>query len=1014
MKIADYSINKKITVLMVVIMILIFGYISFTRLGIDLFPDIDFPVAAVITNYSGIAPEEMESLVTKPIEEQLATVDDVKTISSTSSMGQSTVVVEFNWGRDLDFAALDIREKIDTIRDALPDDADDPLVMKFDPNSFPIMTYAVGGDYSLDTLKEMADNEIEPRLERIAGVASVNITGGKEREILVELDQNKMENYGVSISSIIQAISSENTNISAGNFTRGSKDLLVRTMGKFTDVDSIGEISIPVSGNQGFVPLDKIATVTDTFKDIEEISRVNDLTSIGISITKQSGTNTVAVAKKVKAEMAEIIKEMNLKSDLIDDDSEFIENAINNVVSSGLIGAILAVVILFIFLRNISSTIVIAVSIPISIIATFVLVYFDGLSLNMISLGGLTLGVGMVVDNSVVILENIYRHRASGMSRLEAASEGASEVSTAIIASTITTISIFVPMVFMEGLASQIFSELALTISFALLASLVIALTVVPTLSAVILHVKDKDRERHENDGPITHFYRNTLKWSVKHRGFVLILLLVVFIGSLGLAKKVGFEFFPAFDQGEFTINLEMPNGTVLEKTNQVIKQIEKEVKKISEVETYYATVGTTSSNTISGSISSEGSIDVSLVDEGQRERSTKDIVELLRNKLNIPDADITIAESSMGPTSSSNPIDIKILGDDLDTLEVLADKVVAEISQVEGVREADSSISEGEPELHINIDRELAARYNLRTGQIGDIVDTAVDGKAVSQYEEGDDEYDITVKFKNDESKGLDEIRNLLIPTSNGAKITLGSVANLQLTTGPQEINREDQERYVEVTANLYKVPLGTAMANIRERLNNLDLPAGYGIEYGGDTEDMMESFGQIGFALILGIVLLYMVMASQYQSLSQPFIIMFTVPMALIGVILGLFITGQTFSLPAGIGLLTLIGIVVNNAIVLVDYINTLRERGRTIMEAIIEAGPIRLRPVMMTALTTILALIPMAMGIGEGTEIQQPMAIVIASGLGFSTLLTLYIIPILYSYVVPFTEWVKSKFN
>ena len=1015
MKISDFSINRAVTTTMLILLIVLVGIISFTRLNIGLYPDITFPGAAIITSYEGVGSEEIENLITKEIEGAVATVEGVNNITSTSSMGQSSVVIEFNWGRDMDFAVQDLREQVDLISSAvLPDEADDPLIFKFDPASLPIIMYGVSSsDLQLAELKQRTEDDLIPRLERLPGVAQVNLQGGLDREILVSLKRDKLSYYNLDYSFVSNILAQENVNISAGDVVQGNRNLLVRTTGKFESLDEIRKINIPVAAS-GQVKLSDIAEVEEGFSDVNTISRSNGMRSLGISIQKQTDANTVEVANNVKDEMAAIESENDdLNFVLAMDQAEFIQNAIDNVSRNAIIGGLLAIIILFLFLRNIRSTIIIATAIPVSIIATFAMMFFADINLNIISLGGLALGVGMLVDNAIVVLENIYRYRSIGEGRIEAAREGSSEVGMAIIASTMTTVIVFLPILFVEGLAARLFKDLAFTVAFSLLASLLVALTLIPMLSSKILKITQKEIKRQKEEGKIISTYRGMLKKALHHRLIVVIVLIVLFVGSLALAPLIGFEFLPSSDQGSFTISYNLPVGTVLPETNDVAFQIEEVLEDIPEVKTILTNVGT--SNMMQMDMSSNaGTITVDLVELDERDRSTTAIMEEVRNKINIPDVELDISEQTgmQGGGGNQKPVNIKLRGDDLDVLEEYSQIAMDSIRDVEGLRELEDSFEEGRPELLIQIDRSLASQFGLNVSKVANTVRNAVSGSVRSRYEVAGDEYNIRVQLEEDQIASYSDVSNLNIISPSGEQVSLNRISDLVLSEGPEEILRSDQERYAEISADLFQRDLGSVMNDIRARLSELELPEGYLFSYEGEFEDLQSSFSNLAFAFAVAIILVYMVMASQFESLIHPFIIMFTIPMALIGVLLGLFISGSVISVSSLIGLITLAGIVVNNAIVMVDYINTLRRRGKDKIEAIITGGVVRFRPIMMTALTTILGLTPIALGIGEGAELSQPIGVVIVSGLSFATILTLFIIPIFYSFLTDFREIIISK--
>lgn len=1015
MKLSDFSIKRSVTTAMIILMVLLIGSVALSRLSLDLFPDITFPGAAVITNYEGVGSEEMENLITKQIESSVATVEGVKSIRSTSSMGSSTVVIEFNWGRDMDFAVQDLREQVNLISDAvLPEEAEEPLIFKFDPSMMPIMNYGVSAEgLEIDEIKKEVEDELAPRLERIAGVAQVNMRGGLEREIIVSVKRDRLNHYNLDFNTITNIVRSENVNVSAGDVQQGDTEFLVRTVGKFSNLDEIRNINIPVGNGQ--IKLSDVAEVRDGFADLSTISRTNGSRSLALSIQKQTDANTVEVASSVRQEMDRIRSEYpNYSFDIAMDQSEFIEESIASVSQNAILGGLLAVIILFLFLRNVRSTLIIATAMPISIIGTFILMYFADVNLNVISLGGLALGVGMLVDNAVVVLENIYRYRSLGEGKIEAAREGSSEVGMAIVASTITTVVVFLPIVFVEGMAGQLFQDLALTVAFSLIASLMVALTLIPMLSSKILKIKEKELKRNNKEGRIKKIYKSALSRVLKHRWVVVVLLVAMLGGSFALLPHIGFEFMPSTDQGALSVDYELPVGTSLDRSNEVSAEIESILMDIEEVETVIATVG--SGGRMSSSSSSHiGNMNVQLVDLAERDRSTSEIMEAVRSKINIPDVEVNLSAQSGpggGGGGGGSPVNVKLRGDDLEVLERESAKAIESIEDIEGLREIEDSFTEGQPEYQIKVNRSIASRFGLNVSQIANTVRTAIRGSTATRYEVAGDEYDIRIRLEEDQIENMGQVPELNIKTASGQMISLSRVADLEITEGPVEILRQDQERYSEITADIHGVDLGTVMGKIQDRLSEQELPEGYEFSYEGEYQDMQESFSSLGMAFGLAVILIYMVMASQFESLVHPFTIMFTIPLAVIGVIFGMYITDSIISVASLLGLITLAGIVVNNAIVMVDYINQLRRKGTEKLEAIITAGSVRLRPIMMTALTTILGLLPIALGIGEGSESTQPMGIVIVSGLTFATFLTLFVIPIFYSLITDLRSYTISK--
>jgi len=972
MKLPELSVKRPVTTLMAFLLIVVLGLVSTGRLNMDLLPKMNFPVAAVITTYSGAGPQEVENLITRPIEETLGTVANVTNLTSSSAAEQSIVIAEFNWGTDMNFATLQMREKVDMIKPMLPDDASTPGVYKMDPNMLPVLQLAVS---SGDPIKatQLAEDIIQPRLERVPGVAAVRLGGVTEREIQVLVNLARLQGYGFSLNQVVQLLQAENLSISSGNVEEGNKELMVRATGEFKSIDEIRNLVL-TSPTGARVRLSDIAEVRDGIKDVTHMSRVNGAPGLSIMVYKQSTANTVQVARNVKKAMEELKADLpsDFQMGIMLDQSEFIERSIQTVVKKIFVGGLLAMLVMMVFLRNVRSTLIISTSIPISIIFTFVLMYFNDMTLNLLSLGGLALGVGLIVDDAIVVLENIYRHRQQGYSRLDAARMGTDEVGNAVIASTLTNIAVFLPIVFVEGLASQLFKPLAFTVTFSVAASLAVALTVVPLLASRYLKLTEAKEgtltgrlfgvsERWFNG--LYERYRNLLAWSLGHRKTVVIVVTVMFFGSLALFPLVGAEFIPSMDEGYVQVQVDLPNGTALEETDRYIREIESLGEKIPEVKNIYASVGFTGSESMYGETRSDsGQVYFELVGKGERTRSSEEVAEEIR-KLgsSIPGADIQV--SATGPASEGmgmgSPVQVNIKGDDLDTLERLAEEVVKHMEAVPGTRQVTSSVAEGLPEIQVKVDRDRASMYGLGGAEIASTLRTAIQGSVATRYRTGEDEIDVRVRLENAGSLRAVDLKNLTITSQTGKTVPLGMVADIVEEEGPTSITRENMSRYVSVTAGVSGRDLNSVVNDIQARLDKMPLPPGYSFEFSGQEEQMMEAFGNLGLALVLAIVLVYLVMVAQFESLLYPFIIMFSVPVTVVGVVLSLLVTGNSLSVPAFIGLILLGGIVVKNAIVLVDYVNILRRRGQERNEAILNAGPTRLRPLLMTALSAILAM-------------------------------------------------------
>lgn len=1030
MKLHEISVKRPVAVLMCVLIVLMLGGVSLSKIPVDLMPDINLPIAIVSTSYSGVAPQEIETIVTKPIENTIATVNNIKSIQSISSEGNSIVIAEFNSGTDMDFATLQMREKVDMVKGYLPDDVSNPLVMKLDPNMMPVLNISLTNNYDEIMLKRFTDEYIKPRLERLDGVASVGITGGRTEEIQVNVDPEKAAGYGVSLNQIMSILQTENLNLPGGAIEYGDKKLLVRSTGEFKDIEQIK--NIPITLPNGIVLyIRDIAEVLDTNKPIDSYSRTNGKSSISLSLQKQTNANTVNVTRAVKSELKKIEKEYpDLNIDIVFDQGDFIEKAVSSVANNAVIGGLLAVLILFIFLKNMRTTFIIATAIPISIISTFVLIFFAGVSINIVSLGGLALGVGMLVDNAIVVLENIYRHRSEGYSRIEAALSGTKEVGRAIVASTMTTIVVFLPIVFTEGMAAEIFKEMAMTITFSLLASLIIALSFVPMLSSKFLKIEkphessklrpmskifDKwDKAINSIDG----LYRRVLIWVLKHKGRTGIIVIGIFISSIFLIPFIGSEFFPAMDQGMFSIDVEMPKGSLIESTNEVVKELEDLLFGIPELDIMNVSVG--GSNILSGmsgSNSDSATISATLKPLSERERSTSEVVEEVRKEVkNIAGAEIKVNDlsASFGGMSGGGAVSVQISGPDLEVLRDISKDIEKIALDTEGTRQIELSIAEGRPEAQIYINRDKASTYGLSTAQIASVIRTAVDGRIATTYKLHGTEIDIKVQYPEEKRKTLEQLKSISLLSPLGVQVPLMDIASIEIQQGPVSINRANQERYVTVKGDVFGRSAGDVNRELKDKIKDYNLIDGYSIKFTGEDEQMVEAFTSLTLALILAIFLVYMVMAIQFESLVHPFTIMFSVPVAYSGSIIGLAITNNPLSVPAFIGVIMLAGIVVNNAIVLVDYINTLRERGLDRDEAIIKAGPTRLRPILMTTLTTILAMIPLALGIGEGAEAMAPMAIVVIFGLTTSTLLTLLIVPVVYCLFDDLSISIKHRFK
>ncbi len=1007
MKISNLAIQRPVTVIMLTLIVVLLGVVSFSNLAVDLYPEIEVPVSIVSTSYSGASPQEMETLITRPLEGALATVSGLDELNSNSSEGSSIVILLFDFGVDMETAALEMREKVDMVKGALPEEASTPRVFKIDPNAMPVMTLSVKSSGDLAETQTIVEDKVLSRLERIEGVASVNLSGGLSEEVLIEIDPLALENYGLSFNQLKSILISENLNLPSGEIQRGDKNMPLRILGEYASVEEIANLPV-LLGDGTVIRIADVARVSKGTEETISINRLDGDLSLGVNLTKSSDANTVKVAGAVREELDKLQREMeDLQIQIIYDASDFINKAIANVALSGVIGGILAVAILYLFLRNIRTTMVIAISIPVSIIATFSLIYFNGITINLMTLGGLALGLGMLVDNSIVVLENIYRYRDLGHSRVQAAKEGTEEVSMAVIASTLTTVAVFLPIVFVEGVTSILFKELALTVTFSLLASLVVALTLVPMLSSVILkvdHSKDETRRFSTFDKAferVQNFYDRLLHRALDHRRATVFIALGAFILSLGLMAFVGVEFIPAMDEGSVSISVELPNATRFEKTLEIVDQMEEDLGKIPEIASISTTVGSSGMGFITNVAGNTGSLTATLVDRGDRDKTTFEVADELRNLFKgYAGAEISVsAAQTQGFGGMTAPISIALKGDDLKVLEEYADEIVAIAREVEGTREVTSSIAEEQDELVLKIDRDKASFYGMTGAGVTQYVRDLTQGTTLTRYKTEGEEIAIRIQGDPSLTASVDDLRNLLVETPYGLVSLDELTGSLEIVKSPTTINRQGQVRTVTIAMNIFDRDLRSISVELEEKLSALVFPDGYSYYIGGQNEDLIESFQSLVLALVLAVLLVYMIMASQFENVKYPFIIMFTLPLALSGSIIALFVTGRTLSVPAMIGVIMLAGIVVNNAIVLVDYINTLRGRGMALRASLIEAARVRLRPILMTTLTTVLGLVPMALGLGEGSETTAPLATVVVGGLLYATLLTVVLIPTVY---------------
>ncbi len=1012
MKITHIAIRRPVTTMMFFLIVVLFGVISFLRLPIDLMPDITYPSITVRTEYAHVGPEEIEQLITRPIEETVSSIQGVEKIQSNSTEGMSAVRVSFIWGTNLDEAANDVRSRVDRVRGRLPDDSESPVIYKFDLSAYPVMYIGMSGSLDPVEMYELAERQLKNRLERLPGVAAVEIRGGFRREIHVNLDRRKLTALNLSLESVLASLDAENLNLPAGRVDDGDLDVLVRTKGEYETLDEIRNTVVQVRDGVSIL-LKDIGTVEDSHEEITRVVRLNGVPGLRMAVNKQSGSNTVQVAEAVLEELDNINRDFpQIHVSPILDTSDYIKRAIAGVRNATFYGAILAAVILFLFLLSFRSTAIISVAIPISILATFGLMYFFDFTLNVMTFGGLALGVGMLVDSAIVVLENIFRLREGGKGIREAAFDGTDEVATAVFASTLTTLVVFLPVLFIRGISGVTFKQLASVVCFALFCSLVVALTLIPVLCTLFYRRNNRpvqSADKKEQKGFFYHHieaeYLLLLKAALRHRPLTILFVLILLAGSMGLVQRIGVEFMPKADESEVRVQIETAVGTRLEVVDETTKQVEKIIEdNVPEATTIYARVG---SMGFMGSGGHLGEVRVSLLPVAERKRSSAEVASALRPLLaHIPGAVIRVREGQglwvfRVLAGGEDEAEVQVRGHDFEIAGRLAKRVQEEMEQVEGITDVQISREEGQPEEIVRIDRAKAAALGLTVSKIAQDIETSLSGTSATLFREGGNEYKILVRLKEADRLSIIDVTDMTVTTENGHSVVLKNVVQLQRREGPVEIEREDQERIVTVSGSIENRDLGSVMREVVERISAIPRPQDFEIAASGEYEEQQEAFQELLLGFALAIILVYMVMASQFESLVDPFVVMFSIPLGVVGVSLMLVLTNTTFNLQAFTGCIMLVGIVVNNAIILVDYMNLLRRRdGMALYDAVVEAARRRLRPVLMTTLTTSVGLAPLALGLGEGGEMQAPMARVVIGGLLSSAFITLLFIPVLYT--------------
>jgi HAE1 family hydrophobic/amphiphilic exporter-1 len=1063
MKLIEVSTRRPVTVFIFAVAAVVFGLVSLGRLATDLLPDITYPSLTVRTGYDGAAPIEIESLITRPVENASGVVNGVVRVTSSSRADISEVTLEFGWGTDMDLAGLEVRERLDVLD--LPDDADRPILLRYDPSLDPIVRVGVSGEDDLIRLRLLAEEEIKRSLERLEGVAGVVVSGGLEEEIQVELDERQMANLGLNANQVLQRLAQENVNLTGGRLVEGQSEYLVRTINEILSAEDLEEVVI-ASDQGAIVRLRDMGRVRRGHKEREIITRIDGRESVEVAIYKEGGTNTVTVSDAVEtgvAALGESLRKIDprLELSLITDQARYIRQSVNEVLKTAAYGGVLAILVLYFFLRSWKTTFIIGAAIPISVIATFFLMYSTDISLNIMSLGGLTLGIGLLVDNAIVVLESVQRQRDNGLGDVEAAIAGASQVGRAVVASTMTTVCVFLPIVFVEGVAGQLFGDQAMTVTFSLVVSLIVALTVIPMLASRRFapaapspgEVADLEERTARPRGisrralgglvkgvfwvgvlaaRAVRWLRDAVEWLVDkilalplalfERGFAglaaaysrvlegalahplktLALAVVALLGSLMLYPQLGSELVPEMVQGEFFVDLELPPGTRLDVTQRRLAELERFASALDGVAMAYALVGSSNEQ---GGVAGErrenlGQLTIRLEPPVDREREEA-LMRRLREPLEAQE-DLEYRFGRPSYFSSRTPIELEIRGYNLEILARLGEDVTSRLRGIDGLSDVKASTEGGNPELQVRFDRERLAALGLSQSDLAEGLRSKVQGSIATDIQREDRTIDIRLRAAESYRDSVDDLLELTVDQRGKTAIPLSAVATVERIEGPAEIRRSEGDRVALVTANLVGRDLGSVTRDIEAAMQDVTMPAGFDWQMGGQQEEMETSFDSMRMAILLAIFLVYLVMASQFESLVHPLVILCSVPFSLIGVLVVLFLGGVAVSIVVLIGLILLIGIVVNNAIILVDYTNGLRKEGVAKLEALRRAGRVRLRPILMTTATTVLGLLPMALGLGEGAELRTPMAWTVIGGLVTSTLLTLVIVPAAYSLV------------
>lgn len=1027
---ASFSIRRPVLITVSVLVVILLGVVGMLRLPMELLPSMNPPIVAIVTVFPGASANEMSDLVAKPLEAAAATTPGVENIHSIGQENLATVVVQFGWGSNMNQAREELRTRLDQVE--LPEGAERPILTKFDPSAMPVLQLNLSNSHDVVELTRVANETVIPRLEMVDGVANVSILGSEQAQIRVELDQAKLVQYRLTPAQVAGVIKASNLNFPTGSLQESGQQLSIRVVGKFTEIDQLENLEVtrvPAGTPSGVsapvatpvptvaVKLKDVATVSQSFADQTTLVRRDGQATVGLAIQKESGANTVAVADGVFEAIDKLKKELpDLDITTVSDTAEIIRGSIYDLGRDLALGGLLAVAVLWLFLRSFRSTLINAISIPVSVFFTFLLLFMNGRGLNLMTLGGLTLAVGLIVDDSIVVVEAIHRHLDRGKRPAEAARDGTAEVLTAVVASTLTTIAVFLPIVFVPGVAGEIFKELGLAVSFALVASLVVSLTVVPMVASRVLKPREDAPEDETAtsvvpDSGLARGYRELLDWVLDHRAVALVAAVAILGGSLWLVPKIGTEFIPTTDEGQFQITVKMPAGSSLNATAAKVKEIEQFLAENHSVDTYSVTIGAGEGlDALLGGGSEAGPSKAvfTVTRKDENSETTEDVMADVRRateKIAAP-AQVTFNIQStviQAAGGMEQGVQVTVSAPDLATLEKYVPQVQQVVASVDGVTGVRNNLATTRPEIQIRVDRSKALQYGLTPAQVGMAASLAVKGEAVSRFDTGDQSFDVFLALRPADRESEVKLRDLLIPSPVGVPIKLGDIATIVRGEGPVSITRENRRIAAQVTALFEGRDLGSVAADIDSKVDDLKLPDTVTVSQAGLADLMLKGFEGLSVALVLAIVLVFLIMAAEFESFRHPFVILLSLPLAATGVLVGLWLSDYHFGITAFIGVIMLVGIVVKNGIIMIDYINHLKASGYTTRAAVLDGAAVRLRPVLMTAIATGLGLLPLALGLGgSGAKLMTPLAIAVVGGLASSTLLTLVVVPCVYTFL------------